>query len=152
LLGDSLRPSGYQHESFAGRTAHELDAGRLAKLTGLASASLACVACDRQPAAPARAQLDAAIRERILMPLDMRRSTFDFARAARGNHASAHGCDEDGKLALINTQLNHSAIPLRPAGGLWSSAREMLRVSVVTIAPGVNFAFVVGQATDAKRT
>jgi CubicO group peptidase (beta-lactamase class C family) len=70
---------------------------------------------------------DVAMRERVFAPLDMRQSTFDFARATRGNHAAAHGWDPDGKLGLIDEHINHSMVPLRPAGGLWSSAREMIR-------------------------
>ncbi|WP_394850176.1 beta-lactamase family protein [Pendulispora brunnea] len=33
IIRDSLRPQGYEHESFKGKTAHTLDAGRIAQLT-----------------------------------------------------------------------------------------------------------------------
>jgi CubicO group peptidase (beta-lactamase class C family) len=80
---------------------------------------------------------DDAMRERIFVPLEMPASTFDFTRAQRGNHAAAHGWDADGKLAPIDPQLNRAMIPVRPAGGLWSSARDMIRYVQLELARGV---------------
>jgi CubicO group peptidase (beta-lactamase class C family) len=80
---------------------------------------------------------DDAMRERIFAPLEMRTSTFDYAHALRSNHASAHGWDPDGKLAVIDPQLNRAVIPLRPAGGLWSSARDMIRYVQLELDRGV---------------
>jgi CubicO group peptidase (beta-lactamase class C family) len=80
---------------------------------------------------------DDAMRERIFTPLDMRTSTFDFARASRANHATGHGWDVDGKLAVVAPKLNHSVRAMRPAGGLWSSARDMIRYVQLELAGGV---------------
>ncbi len=37
------------------------------------------------------------MQERIFDPLGMKSTTFDYARALAGNHATPHGDDVDGK-------------------------------------------------------
>jgi CubicO group peptidase (beta-lactamase class C family) len=73
------------------------------------------------------AAYDAAMRTRVFEPLGMRETTFDFARALAGNHAYAHAPDVDGKPAHAVMDLNYSVIPVRPAGGAWSTVRDMLK-------------------------
>lgn len=73
------------------------------------------------------AAYDRAMASRVFGPLGMRTSTFDFDRALRGNHASGHGYDADGKMVMLPMSINRSVISKRPAGGLWSSARDMIR-------------------------
>src|SRR6185369_14359782 len=67
------------------------------------------------------AAYDAAMRENVFGPLGMTSTTFDFASALAGNHASAHGTDIDGKTAHDLMEINSSIVPVRPAGGAWSS-------------------------------
>jgi hypothetical protein len=57
----------------------------------------------------------------------MQATTFDFARALAGNHATAHAPTIDGTPARAVMDLNYAVIPVRPAGGGWSSVRDMLR-------------------------
>jgi Beta-lactamase len=59
--------------------------------------------------------------------LGMKRTTFDFERALSGNRAWPHGQDVDGRTAIVAMDINRSIIPLRPAGGAWSSARDLTR-------------------------
>lgn len=70
---------------------------------------------------------DEAMRTRVFQPLGMKRTTFDFKRAEAGNFASPHAPDVDDKQALAIHRANYSIIPVRPAGGAWSSVRDVLR-------------------------
>lgn len=70
---------------------------------------------------------DEAMHTRVFAPLGMRTTTFDFALALRGNHATGHGSDIDGRTAVATTDIHREIIPLRPAGGEWSSARELIK-------------------------
>ena len=73
------------------------------------------------------AAYDDAMAARIFAPLGMSSTTFDYAKALAGNHASPHAWDADGNTAAAVMAANYSIVPLRPAGGAWSSARDMMR-------------------------
>lgn len=82
------------------------------------------------------AAYDEAMRERVLRPLGMTRSTFDFATAMRGNYARPHDVDIDGNAAVGEMSLNYTVIPLRPAGGIWTSAHDLSRYVAMELAGG----------------
>jgi CubicO group peptidase (beta-lactamase class C family) len=73
------------------------------------------------------AAYDEAMRTRVYEPLGMNATTFDFARALASNHATAHAPDVTGKPAHAVMDVNYAVIPVRPAGGAWSSVRDMLK-------------------------
>ncbi len=73
------------------------------------------------------AAYDDAMAARVFTPLGMSSTTFDFGKALAGNHASPHSWDADGNTAAAVMEANYSVVPLRPAGGAWSSARDMMR-------------------------
>jgi CubicO group peptidase (beta-lactamase class C family) len=79
------------------------------------------------PALELGAAYDEAMRTRVFQPLGMAATTFDFARALAGNHAAAHASDIEGRPAPAVMDLNYAVIPVRPAGGAWSSVRDMLK-------------------------
>jgi CubicO group peptidase (beta-lactamase class C family) len=83
------------------------------------------------------AAYDAAMRSRVFEPLGMKATTFDYARALKGNHATGHAPDIDGKPAKAVMEINYAVIPLRPAGAAWSSVRDMLRYVSFELAEGV---------------
>jgi CubicO group peptidase (beta-lactamase class C family) len=83
------------------------------------------------------AAYDEALRTRVLLPLGMATSTFDFAQAVRGNHASPHGEDLDGRLAPAQMGINYSIVPVRPAGGLWTSSSELAKYVEMELAKGL---------------
>jgi CubicO group peptidase (beta-lactamase class C family) len=84
------------------------------------------------------ASYDAAMRERIFGPLGMQRTTFDFARAQRGNHARPHDHDLVSSLqALARMDINLSIVPVRPAGGVWTSARDLAKYVQMELAGGL---------------
>ena len=80
---------------------------------------------------------DRAMSKRVFAPLGMRATTFDFARALRGNHASGHSWNLDGQVVVAQLEINRSVIPLRPAGGAWSSVNDMIRYVQLELARGI---------------
>ena len=70
---------------------------------------------------------DAAMQKRIFDPLGMKSTTFDMGRALKGDHASPHGDDVDGKPGVANIAFDYSVMPHRPAGGVWTSADDLIR-------------------------
>jgi CubicO group peptidase (beta-lactamase class C family) len=88
------------------------------------------------PKAELGAAYDRAMQKKLFDPLGMKTTTFDFAKAIRGNHASPHGEDVDGKTRLAAMVLNEAVIPVRPAGGVWTSARELTRYVQMELANG----------------
>jgi CubicO group peptidase (beta-lactamase class C family) len=83
------------------------------------------------------AAYDAAMRTKVFGPLGMTHTTFDFATALRGNIAKPHGDDVDGKTMPARMDNNYSIVPVRPAGGMWTSARDLARYVQMELALGV---------------
>ena len=73
------------------------------------------------------AAYDEAMQKKIFNPLEMKSTTFDYARALAGNHASPHGDDVDGKPTVASMAINYSIVPARPAGAVWTSAHDLIR-------------------------
>ena len=82
------------------------------------------------------AAYDAAMQSLVFDPLSMHSTTFDYARALRGNHALPHGLDVDGHTVAASMDLNYTVIPARPAGAAWSSVNDMLRYVQMELAQG----------------
>jgi CubicO group peptidase (beta-lactamase class C family) len=82
------------------------------------------------------AAYDEAMRSKVFGPLGMTRTTFDFATAMRDNFASPHGDDVDGKTHLARMDNNYSVVPLRPAGGMWTSVRDLSKYLQMELALG----------------
>ena len=82
------------------------------------------------------AAYDEAMRTRVFQPLGMKNTTFDVARALRGNHATPHGENFDGTQGIVDMRLNESIYPLRPAGAGWSSAHDLTRYVQMELAGG----------------
>ena len=82
------------------------------------------------------AAYDEAMRKKIFEPLEMKSTTFDYARALKGNHASPHAYDVNGKQMVASMDLNYSVQPHRPAGGVWTSAHDLIRYVQLELAKG----------------
>jgi CubicO group peptidase (beta-lactamase class C family) len=81
---------------------------------------------------------DTALRERVLGPIGMVRSTFDPEEVlASGDYASPHAADLSGELRRLPLIAERGLLPVRPAGALWSNAREMARFVQTELARGV---------------
>ena len=82
------------------------------------------------------AAYDEAMQRKIFDPLGMKSTTFDMARALHGNHASPHGDDVDGKPSVANIAFDYSVMPHRPAGGVWTSAHDLIHYVQLELAQG----------------
>ncbi len=80
---------------------------------------------------------DEAMRTKVFDPLGMKTTTFDFAKALKGDVAQPHGDDVDGKVTRARMDLNYSVVPVRPAGGVWTSARELAHYVEMELAKGM---------------
>jgi CubicO group peptidase (beta-lactamase class C family) len=89
------------------------------------------------------AAYDEAMRARVFGPLGMKSTTFDIDKAQRGDFASPHAEDVDGKPSVARMDLNRAVIPLRPAGGAWTSAHDLARY--------VQMELALGKLPDGKR-
>jgi CubicO group peptidase (beta-lactamase class C family) len=67
----------------------------------------------------------------------MTSTTFDFARAQRGNWARPGGLDVDGKPVEALMTLNYGVVPVRPTGGGWSTVRDMLKYVQIELSRGL---------------
>jgi CubicO group peptidase (beta-lactamase class C family) len=83
------------------------------------------------------AAYDEAMRRKVFEPLGMKTTTFDFAKALKGDVAQPHGDDVDGKVTRARMDLNYSVVPVRPAGGVWTSARELSKYVEMELARGL---------------
>lgn len=82
------------------------------------------------------AAYDEAMSTLVFQPLGMISTTFDYAKALSGNHASPHSPDIDGKPTVAAMEINFSVIPVRPAGAAWSSVGDMLKYVAMELAEG----------------
>jgi CubicO group peptidase (beta-lactamase class C family) len=82
------------------------------------------------------AAYDEAMRSKVFEPLGMTHTTFDFAKALNGNFARPHGDDVDGHTRLARMDSNYSIVPLRPAGGMWTSAGDLAKYVQMELALG----------------
>jgi CubicO group peptidase (beta-lactamase class C family) len=80
---------------------------------------------------------DEAMQTRVFKPLGMKNTTFDFSRALSGDVAQPHGDDVDGKVVRARMDLNYSVVPVRPAGGVWTSSRDLARYVEMELARGM---------------
>jgi CubicO group peptidase (beta-lactamase class C family) len=82
------------------------------------------------------AAYDEAMRTKVFEPLGMTHTTFDFATALSGNFASPHGDDVDGRTMPARMDNNYSIAPARPAGGMWTSVRDLSHFVQMELALG----------------
>jgi CubicO group peptidase (beta-lactamase class C family) len=82
------------------------------------------------------AAYDRTMQQLVFDPLGMSATTFDFKRALRGNHAGAYSQDLDDKPARALMEINYASIAVRPAGGAWSSVRDLLKYVQMELASG----------------
>ncbi len=79
---------------------------------------------------------DEAMKSLVFDPLGMKNTTFDFKKAETGNFAQPHSHDLADKTALALSTVNTSIVPVRPAGGAWSSVKDVLKYVQMELAEG----------------
>jgi len=89
-----------------------------------------------QPDGELGATYDAVMRDKIFRPLGMTHTTFSFDEAMKGDYASPHSWDTSLANVPIDMVLNHSVLPVRPAGGAWSSVRDYARYVRLELSKG----------------
>jgi CubicO group peptidase (beta-lactamase class C family) len=89
------------------------------------------------PGMPVGDAYDRAMEARVFGPLGMTNTHFSFERALKGNLASPHGMDLDGRPAVSSHDLSYSIAPFRPAGGAWSTVRDMAKYAQLELAKGL---------------
>jgi hypothetical protein len=88
------------------------------------------------PASELGAGYDKAMQTLVFDPLRMTSTTLDFDKAQHGDAATAHAPDIDGKPALAEARANLSILPVRPAGGAWSSVNDVMKYVAMELAEG----------------
>ena len=83
------------------------------------------------------AAYDQAMRTKVFEPLGMSRTTFDFASALNGDHANPHGVNIDGVTVPISADHDASIVPVRPAGGMWTSAHDLAQYVALELRQGL---------------
>jgi CubicO group peptidase (beta-lactamase class C family) len=83
------------------------------------------------------AAYDDAMQKLVFKPIGMTATTFDYAKALKGNHAFPHAPNIDGKPEKAVMEINYSIIPLRPAGAAWSTVHDLLKYVALELAEGV---------------
>lgn len=83
------------------------------------------------------AAYDKAMATRVFAPLGMRRTTFDFNRATRGNHATSHGLTPTGALLAVPPARDRQMRAVRATGGAWSNVNDLLAYVRMELAGGL---------------
>jgi CubicO group peptidase (beta-lactamase class C family) len=80
-----------------------------------------------------------ALRERVLNPIGMPRTTYALSEVVAGNdYAVPHAEDITGALHPVPLMVDDAwLIPVAPSGALWSTAREMVRYVRTELRQGV---------------
>lgn len=90
-----------------------------------------------EPGKEIGAAYDGAMQRKVLEPLRMTRTTFDFARAmSDSDYARPHDVDIDGKAVEGSMSLNYAVVPVRPAGGMWTTPHDLAQYVMMELARG----------------
>ena len=79
---------------------------------------------------------DDVMRDKVFRPLGMEHTTFSFDEALRADHASPHSWNMALRNVPIDMAPNYSIVPVRPAGGAWSSVKNYARYVRLELARG----------------
>jgi CubicO group peptidase (beta-lactamase class C family) len=82
------------------------------------------------------AAYDQATASRVFGPLGMKRTTFDFDRAMRGNYARSHGVAPNGELERVDPARDRQMHAVRATGGAWSNVDDLLAYVRMELAGG----------------
>lgn len=95
---------------------------------------------------------DRAMREKLLLPLGMKDSTFALEEAKK-RAAMSHDTDVRGRMVELPWSIEEFVIPLRPSGGLLSNVGDMSKYLLAELAKGksVTGAQVVSETNVVKR-
>ena len=106
--------------------------------------------------APQRSLADAyaaAMKAKVFDPIGMTSTTLDFAVVAGGDHADPHALAIDGTTRVMPLSIEGGVGPIAPAGGVWTTLRDMERYVATELRNGVapDGARVVSEANMRER-
>ncbi|MBX7113625.1 MAG: beta-lactamase family protein [Myxococcaceae bacterium] len=79
---------------------------------------------------------DNAMQTRILGPLGMTSTTFDFKKVAQKEHATSHARNLERTYLPMPMSYEQNVEAVRPAGGAWSNVRDMARYVALELGNG----------------
>jgi CubicO group peptidase (beta-lactamase class C family) len=77
-----------------------------------------------------------AMQTRLFKPARMRRTTFDFRRVRRLDHAQPHSASHEMKPVIIPMAYEDGVRSVGPAGALWSNVEDMARFVLLELGRG----------------
>jgi CubicO group peptidase (beta-lactamase class C family) len=93
------------------------------------------------------------LEDRLWAPLDMPRSTLDFAQVrADGNFAAPHAPHGTGERRMLPIEAEQMLLPVAPAGAHWSTGADMARYLQALLAAGTGTDGIVSPASFATLT
>jgi CubicO group peptidase (beta-lactamase class C family) len=79
----------------------------------------------------------AAMQAKIFGPIGMTSTTLDFETVARGDHAMPHALAIDGTARTMPLAIERNVEQIAPAGGVWTTLRDMERYVITELGDGV---------------
>lgn len=89
------------------------------------------------PGRPLAEAYAAAMQAKVFGPIGMTSTTLDFATVARGDHAVPHALAIDGTTRAMPLAIERGVEPIAPAGGVWTTLRDMERYVATELGDGV---------------
>jgi CubicO group peptidase (beta-lactamase class C family) len=89
------------------------------------------------PTRPLGEAYAAAMQAKVFAPIGMASTTLDYATVARGDHAVPHALAIDGTTRAMPLAIERGVEPIAPAGGVWTTLRDMERYVATELGDGV---------------
>lgn len=89
------------------------------------------------PELPLAEAYAAVMQAKVFGPIGMTSTTLDFAAVERGEHARPHALAIDGTTRAMPLAIERAVEPIAPAGGVWSTLRDLERYVQTELAEGV---------------
>jgi len=89
------------------------------------------------PDRPLAAAYAAAMHAKVFGPIGMVSTTLDYATVAHGDHAVPHALAVDGTTRAMPLAIERNVEPIAPAGGVWTTLRDMERYVATELGDGV---------------
>jgi len=80
---------------------------------------------------------DQEMQRAVFAPIAMTRTTFDWEAVAADDHASPHALGLDGVARALPDDVERGTRDIRPAGGAWSTLRDLARFAATEAQGGV---------------
>jgi CubicO group peptidase (beta-lactamase class C family) len=89
------------------------------------------------PERPLAEAYAAAMQAKVFGPIGMASTTLDHATVARGDHAVPHALAIDGTTRALPLAIERGVEPIAPAGGVWTTLRDMERYVATELGDGI---------------